>query len=212
MDVPKEMIYKGPNADLVNDVISFAFSDQILSGRGGDGDSPLIFPDIRHAMFAATEAEIPVAFTGHGVLTTWPPDNDYEWSVGITWFHLKDGLIAELIQTTEWYAWEKQHETAVQTCESLALGGAKTSTPFIDYLMTLVPELGPEDDIGYYRAFVVLQTAADMMECCKNRAFNGMTDNWWEKIFAVYRQGLFPCGWLGKFPIDGRMIAWRNVR
>lgn len=212
MNVPNEMSYRGPNADLVNEVISFAFSDQVLSGRGGDGDSPLIFPDIRHAMFAATEAEIPVAFKKDGVLTTWPPDDDFEWSVGETWFQLKSSLVARLIQTREYYAWEKQHQAAYQTCKSLAVGGAKSSTPLIDYLRKLVPELGPEDDIGYYREFVVRQTAGDLMECCKNRAFNGMTDNFWEQIFAVYRQGLFPCGWLGGFPIEGRMIAWRNAR
>lgn len=43
--------------------------------------------------------------------------------------------------------------------------------------------------------------------CALNRLVNGKTDNFYEKIFEVYKQGGWPCGWKGTYPI-GEIIVY----
>ncbi|KAF1678016.1 hypothetical protein [Bacillus sp. SKDU12] len=47
---------------------------------------------------------------------------------------------------------------------------------------------------------------ADLNNCAINRSINGNTDNFFEKIFKIYRAGYFPCGWNGDYP-HGTFIA-----
>ncbi|MGY0694933.1 hypothetical protein ACW2QC_19560 [Virgibacillus sp. FSP13] len=43
--------------------------------------------------------------------------------------------------------------------------------------------------------------------CALNRLVNGKTDNFYERVFKVYKEGGWPCGWKGTYP-NGEMIAF----
>lgn len=47
---------------------------------------------------------------------------------------------------------------------------------------------------------------ADLNNCAINRAVNGKIDNFFEKLFKIYKAGYVPCGWDGDYP-NGSFIA-----
>lgn len=47
----------------------------------------------------------------------------------------------------------------------------------------------------------------DLLQCALNRLIYGETDNFFERVFQVYKQGGWPCGWDGTYP-DGRMFIY----
>ena len=51
------------------------------------------------------------------------------------------------------------------------------------------------------------EVEGDLEICALNRLVNGNTDNFYEKIFKVYKQGGWPCGWNGKYP-SGEIIVY----
>ncbi|MEC2060862.1 MULTISPECIES: hypothetical protein [Bacillus] len=53
------------------------------------------------------------------------------------------------------------------------------------------------------------EIVADLNNCAINRAVNGITDNFFEKLFKIYKAGYFPCGWDGDYP-NGNFIALKK--
>ncbi|GEL05969.1 cytoplasmic protein [Rummeliibacillus stabekisii] len=51
------------------------------------------------------------------------------------------------------------------------------------------------------------EVEGDLTMCALNRLVNGKTDNFYEKIFEVYKQGGWPCGWKGTYPM-GEIIVY----
>ena len=52
----------------------------------------------------------------------------------------------------------------------------------------------------------------DLRNCAINRAVYGVTNNFYEIIFKVYKSGEFPCGWEGEYPEEGKLIAYyKNI-
>ncbi|CAG9614816.1 hypothetical protein BACCIP111899_04049 [Bacillus rhizoplanae] len=51
------------------------------------------------------------------------------------------------------------------------------------------------------------EIVGDLHMCALNRLVNGKTDNFYERIFEIYKLGGWPCGWEGKYP-QGRMIVY----
>jgi hypothetical protein len=51
------------------------------------------------------------------------------------------------------------------------------------------------------------EVSGDLHQCALNRLVNGKADNFFERVFQVYKQGGWPCGWDGKYP-GGRMIIY----
>lgn len=51
------------------------------------------------------------------------------------------------------------------------------------------------------------EVEGDLTMCALNRLVNGKTENFYEKIFDVYKQGGWPCGWKGTYPI-GKVIVF----
>ena len=43
--------------------------------------------------------------------------------------------------------------------------------------------------------------------CAPNRLVNGKVDNFYEKVFKVYKMGGWPCGWKGEY-MEGKMIVY----
>lgn len=51
------------------------------------------------------------------------------------------------------------------------------------------------------------EVEGDLTMCALNRLVNGKTDNFYERIFDIYKQGGWPCGWKDTYP-DGEMIVF----
>ncbi|MFE4524587.1 cytoplasmic protein [Cytobacillus firmus] len=51
------------------------------------------------------------------------------------------------------------------------------------------------------------EVEGDLTMCALNRLVNGKTNNFYEKIFEIYKQGGWPCGWKGTYPI-GEIIVY----
>ncbi|MDG5471417.1 cytoplasmic protein [Jeotgalibacillus sp. ET6] len=51
------------------------------------------------------------------------------------------------------------------------------------------------------------EVEGDLTMCALNRLVNGKTENFHEKLFQVYKQGAWPCGWKGKYPA-GKIIVY----
>jgi hypothetical protein len=58
-------------------------------------------------------------------------------------------------------------------------------------------------------ADLIDDVAADLRHCALNRALHGLVpDSFWERVWQVYRQGAWPCGWDGEYPA-GRMVIFQ---
>lgn len=51
------------------------------------------------------------------------------------------------------------------------------------------------------------EVEGDLTMCALNRLVNGKTDNFYERIFDIYKQGGWPCGWKGAYP-NGKIIVY----
>jgi hypothetical protein len=48
---------------------------------------------------------------------------------------------------------------------------------------------------------------ADILHIATNRALGGSPDSFFERLFAVYAAGGWPCGWSGMYP-DGKLVVF----
>ena len=55
------------------------------------------------------------------------------------------------------------------------------------------------------------QIDVELCYCAENRAANGLADNFWERMFQLYRRGVWACGWRGFFPRPGKFVAYRRA-
>jgi hypothetical protein len=182
------MRYDGPNAELVNEVIAFFLGNRLLSAAGGSDDRPdvRVLSDINQAAAMGTDNVFAVA-SGDGA------EEDLEY----TWSDLLDNLTAEFIYTSDWYEWKRQHHTAWE----------KLAWPFRHTTLEHFQGRLPREFIGH----VGEEVWDVLLRCAENRAFNGKTDNFWEQLLRLYFEGLWPCGWEGRWPKPGRFIAWRRA-
>ena len=51
-----------------------------------------------------------------------------------------------------------------------------------------------------------------LQKCAENRACNGRTNNFWERVLKLYLKGLWPGGWERRWPKPGRFVAWRREK
>jgi len=183
------MDYDGPNAALVNEVIGFFSGDRLLAGADGHG--------LRRGVRTLTEIEKAVAINTEetfAVDSAGESDEDFEYS----WGDLLDNLAAELIYTSEWYRWKKEHKSAWD----------KLAWPFSHTSLRHFRGRVPDEFVGH-----VAEEVWDVLQkCAENRAFNGRTQNFWERLLKIYFQGLWPCGWEGRWPKPGRFVAWSPKR
>ncbi len=49
---------------------------------------------------------------------------------------------------------------------------------------------------------------ADLHACAFSRAVSGASNPFFERLFAVYRAGGWPCGWSGRYP-EGKLVAYQ---
>ncbi|ATH92430.1 cytoplasmic protein [Bacillus glycinifermentans] len=64
----------------------------------------------------------------------------------------------------------------------------------------------PDDFVSEY-IDIFEEVMGDLHKCALNRLVNGEVDNFYERIFEIYKLGGWPCGWEGEYP-EGRMIVY----
>ena len=67
---------------------------------------------------------------------------------------------------------------------------------------------GPGSRQGVYRRG---KTASTTIPHTASRAFNGPTDNFWERLFRLYRRRLWRCDWRGVYPRQGKFLTYRRL-
>jgi hypothetical protein len=207
------LVYNGPNAELVNELIAFAFSEQPLSSVGPDEvrDDVVIITNVRHALDGAvgTNDELDVAIepaTMRRLMNSDDPDYD---DCRLSWLDLKENLAGEYIPSRFSVNLKTSHKAALERILPLFMAYHERNVPLEDHIARLLggSPRGPETND---RDCVANEVAADLLHCVKNRSMNGATTNFWESLFQVYLQGLWPCGWQGIWPTSGKFVAWRR--
>lgn len=212
------LIYDGPNAALVNEVIACAFGPSVLTGTGAyEAPQPItVITNMRAAVDAAggvgSRGRIRIERSEMQRLMNLQDLTGYE--LELDWHDLQSNLLARFIWTSQYYPWNRKHESQLEPIKVMAMRLHDTCPPvplLIAYLTRRLPDgpVGPDRRPGYYREYIAEQAACDLMYCAENRAFNGLTDNYWEMLFRTYRAGLWPCGWDGTWPAPGKLLAWR---
>jgi hypothetical protein len=209
------MNYSGPNTNLVNEVLEFALSDLVFGARGPEEDSTglLIINDMRRAVDAAG-GQGPEAFFRAGIV--WDNGRRLDGD-DLTWHDLCENLIAKYIWRTEWYQWRERNADS----QDLLVAYHPYFGEIQRHFATLLPDGPPgpgslwdphaDRHIGYYRDYIARDATDVFSYIAQNRAYNGMTDNFWEQLFQLYKAGLWPCGWQGSYPDDGRLMVWRRT-
>lgn len=124
------------------------------------------------------------------------------------WFDLKQNSIADCIWTSEWYG--REDRQTLQTQVRQAFSGWRLRKQVRDRLLEMLRKADPEADLKETASEMADIAFSDLEYCAENRAFNGLTDNFWEKLFRLYRKGLWPCGWYIVAGGTGKFIAYRR--
>jgi len=173
MTIPGELEYAGPNADLVMEVIDFAFSNRIVA------TNTLQLQDRdRYCIEDMTKAV------------------DMAGGPRSRWLDIRSSRVADLIQTSEWWSWRRGNELELEKISRLATCPTQDARMYLhEHLRARLPSgpTGPDGTDNYFREYVINEISTDMMDCCKNRAMNGKTDNFWEQLLSCYRSGGWPC-------------------
>lgn len=78
---------------------------------------------------------------------------------------------------------------------------AETACKTVEFTKVLRRRLGTEDKD------LLDDITADLVNCAFIRAAFGIQDNFFERLFAAYKTGGWPCGWLGEYP-SGSIAAY----
>jgi hypothetical protein len=218
----------GVHTPLVEEVIAFAFSAGVLSAvgpaeetedvcitndlrlaielNGGEGDHARfrLAPDLPASDWGNTE------LLGHNLVTGEDLTlDDMGDDVGWTWQDLTENLVAELIWTTDY--WARPDQKAIHDPLFRTFHGSPLERQLAERLRGILPQAEPLPGWQHCGDQIANNAVTDLCYCAENRAFNGLTDNFWERLFRLYRQGLWPCGWRGTYPAPGQFIAYRRA-
>jgi hypothetical protein len=217
----------GEYSALVEEVIDFANSAHVLSAVGPTAETDLawIINDLKAALdISSGEAiglfriapELDVSDWGNtGLLGTnlinqGEPNltiDDVREELTWTWHDLTENLVAELIKTPEY--WQRPDQRPISDALFHQFCGTalerKLRERFAGLLLPAEPLPGWKEPAEQLANNVV----CELMWCAENRAFNGLTGNFWEQLFGLYQQGFWPCGWRGVYPQPGKFVAYR---
>jgi len=125
-----------------------------------------------------------------------------------TWQDLTENLVAELIWTATY--WERPERKAIHDPLFRAFHGSPLERQLAERFRNILPQAEPLPGWGHCGEQVAHNAVTDLWSCAENRAFNGLTDNFWERLFRLYGKGLWPCGWRGVYPGPGKFVAYRR--
>jgi hypothetical protein len=216
----------GEHTALVEEVIDFAFSGRVLFafGPAEETESAWITDDLRLALEAnAGDSEISrFQIAPQQDITDWGNANllghnmatgddlrvaDVAEELSWGWQDLTENLVAECIKTREY--WQRPGRKALHDQLSKRFLASSLERDLRRRLIGLLPVAQSLPGWENCADHVANNMVAELWYCAENRAFNGLTDNIWERMFRLYQQGVWPCGWRGVFPTPGKFIVYR---
>jgi hypothetical protein len=218
----------GKNTALVEVVIDFARSDRVLAavGPAEETDFASIINDLRRALeinggeeagLFRVSPELDVSnwgnteLLGRNLISQGQPDltiGDVREEVTWTWQDLTENLVAELIKTGKY--WQRPDRHQLHDPLFREFHGTPLEREMRDRFAAILPEVEPLPGWQHAAGQLANNIVCELMWCAENRAFNGLTDNFWERLLGLYMQGLWPCGWQGIFPRPGKIVAYRR--
>ena len=106
----------------------------------------------------------------------------------------------------DWNTLRSQQMRRVYAKEYATVGFTQSITPELrrlrnDLITILKPQLrGPWKEL-------IDDVAGDLGNCAYARALFGKENEFYERLFSIYKAGCWPCGWEGDYP-DGRPIVF----
>jgi hypothetical protein len=216
----------GEHTALVEEVIDFAFSGRVLFavGPAEETASAWITDDLRLALEANA---------GDGAISRFrmAPEQDVgSWGnsdllehnmatgadlriedvaedLSWTWHDLTENL-AGCIRTGKY--WERPDCEALHGRLFKRFISSSLEKDLRCRLVEILPVVAPLPGWKNCADHLANNMVSELWFCAENRAFNGLTDNFWERMFQLYQQGMWPCGWYGVFPSPGKFVAYRR--
>jgi hypothetical protein len=217
----------GEHTALVEEVIDFAFSGRVLFavGPAEDTESAWITNDLRIALEAnAGDGEISrfrmtpeqdvsgwgnSGLLGHNMATG---DKlfieDVAEELWWHWHDLTENLVAQFIKTSAY--WNRPDRKTLHRLLFKRFISSSLEKDLRRRLVAILPTIEPLAGWKNCAEHLANNMTSELWFCAENRAFNGMTDNFWERMFRLYQQGVWPCGWRGFYPSPGRFVAYRR--
>lgn len=219
----------GEHTALVEEVIEFAFSGRVLFAIGPteETSSAWITNDLQLALEAnAGDSEISrnrmaprqdvskwgnTLLLGHNMATgedlrIEDVTEELSWS----WYDLTENLVAKLIRTSAY--WCRPDRKAQHGLLFERFIASSLEQDLRQRFVEILPAAQPLPGWKNCAEHLANNIATELFYCAENRAFNGPTDNFWERMFRLYQQGVWPCGWRGVFPHPGKFVAYRRKR
>jgi hypothetical protein len=219
----------GKHTELVEEVVEFAFSDQVLSavGPAEETDVVLVITDLRLALEISSGEEVGLfrmapefdvsdwgstELLGRNLINQGQPDlsiNDVRDELTWNWHDLTENLVADLIKTEEYY--QREDRRPLHDAVFHQFCGSPLERRLRERFTAILPACAPLLGWQHPAEQLANNITTELMWCAENRAFNGLTSNFWEHFFGLYRQGVWPCGWRGVFPAPGKFVAYRRA-
>ena len=216
----------GEHTPLVEEVIDFASSGRVLFavGPAEETASAWISDDLRIALEAnAGDGEISrfrmapqqdvnnwgnSDLLEHNMATgddlrTEDVAEDLTWG----WHDLTENLVAECIGRKNW---DRTDREALDRLLFRRFISSSLEKDLYRRLVGILPAVEPLAGWKNCAEHLANNMVSELWYCARNRAFNGLTDNFWERMFRLYQQGMWPCGWRGVYPSPGKFVAYRR--
>ena len=217
----------GLHTPLVEEVIDFAFGKGVLASTGpaGETDEAWITNNLRLALEAnagegelgrlrmAAEAEVSgwgnTDLLAHNLATG---DDlrvaDVRDELAWTWHDLTENLAGSIRANA---GGPRVDREAIRRLLFRRFHGSGLERQLRDRLGASLPESVALPGWLHAGEQIANNAVSELRWCAENRACNGLTDNFWERLFRLYREGLWPCGWRGVYPEPGKFVAYRRA-
>jgi hypothetical protein len=123
--------------------------------------------------------------------------NDFDEAQNLAWSH----DLSEVYTVWE-YVKSKESESIVEKVYYLDL----VSQQEVLYAFFSDHDNFSNDFIPFDYIDINEDIEGDLTMCALNRLVNGKTENFYEKIFEIYKQGGWPCGWTGTYPMGDIIV------
>jgi hypothetical protein len=114
------------------------------------------------------------------------------------WHDLTENLVAEIIWTSEY--WRRPDREALHRPLIKRFISSSLEKDLRRRLVAILPLAQPLPGWENCADHLANNMVSELWYCAENRAFNGLTDNFWERMLRLYQKGVWPCGWRGVFP------------
>jgi hypothetical protein len=217
----------GEHTALVEEVIALAAGGRVLfaTGPAEETDSAWITDDLRLAVETnGGNGEFGrVAVAPHEDVSGWGSTQllAHNMATGedlrieevadglrLDWHDLTENLVAELLYTSEY--WRRPDREALSGPLAERFFSSSLESDLRRRLLEILPAAEPLPGWESCADYLANEIVAVLWYCAENRAFNGLTDNFWERMFRLYQEGLWPCGWRGAYPAPGQCVAYRR--